>query len=239
MTRRSNQDIERHYFRQFMVHFPVPAGAPLYGDKPDVILDGELRIGVEIANLYLADGHDPTSEQRQRSLRKDVLSRAQARYVAAGGKQIELSVTFDTAQPIRDRSSLATKLATVAQSIDKMPVGMVNRAHFAGMPEVWSIYHNPNEYPDATWRAVQVYSVPLLSLSRISKILDEKHQKLSSYESCDAYWLLLVVDFADFAQDQDIEWPDSGVTLSTKFEKVIIYKPQFGSWTIVPTRYDG
>jgi len=238
MARRSNQDIERHYFKQFMTHFPLPSGEPQYGDKPDVILHGERRIGVEIANLYLVDGHDSASEQIQRNFRKEVLKKAQARYVADGGKSIELSVTFDATHPILDKSAVAAKLTSAAHSIDKLAAGAANMAQFDGMPEVRAIYHNPIQYPDAKWHAVQVYSVPQLSLSRVSDILDEKHQRLSSYTTCDTYWLLLVVDFADFAQDQDIEWPEGGGALSSKFEKVIIYKPQFGSWTDVPTRND-
>jgi hypothetical protein len=239
MTHPSNQAIERHYFEQFKAHFPIPPGEPQYGDKPDVIIRGKRCVGVELANLYLADGHDPSSEQTQRHFREHVLKRAQALYVAAGGKAIELTVSFDPTHPIRDKKSVASALAAAAKSIDKLPVGPVNRACFAQIPEVRFIYHNPIEYPDALWRTSQVYTVPSLSLSRIAKILEEKHQKFPSYRPCDAYWLLLVVDFADFAQDQDIGWPDPGFSLPSKFDKIIVYKPQFAEWTEVPTRHDG
>ena len=236
MTRPSNQTIERHYFEQFRAHFPLPPGEVQYGDKPDVIIQGEQRVGVEIANVYLAAGGDPTSEQMQRRFREEVLSQAQALYLAGGGKAMELTVAFDPTRPIRDKKSVASALAIAATSIDKLPVGPVNKACFTQIPELLFIYHNPTEYPDAAWRTSQVYTVPALSLARIGEILDEKHQKLAFYRSCDAFWLLLVVDFADRAQDQDIDWPEPEVTLLSKFEKVIVYKPQFAKWMEVPLK---
>lgn len=106
-----------------------------YGDKPDVIIQGEQRIGVEIANLYRADGHDLSSEQTQRHLREEVLRAAKALYLA-GGKAIELTVAFNPTHPIRDKKSLASALAAAAKSIDKLPVGPVNRARFHQIPKV-------------------------------------------------------------------------------------------------------
>jgi len=239
MTRPSNQAVERHYFEQFKVHYPIPFGHVAYGNKPDVIIQGEQLIGVEIANLYLADGADPASEQTQRRFRQEVLEQAQALYLAAGGRAIELTVAFDQAQPIRDKKSVAVALAHAARSIDKLPAGPVERTHFAQIQELCFIYHNPIEYPDPVWRTSQVYTVPSLSLDRLAEIIDEKHGKLPGYSRCDAYWLLLVVDFADFAQDQDTAWPDPDATVASKFGKIIVYKPQFAQWVEVPIRNDG
>lgn len=149
MSRATNRAIERHYFDQFKAHFPLPPGELEYGDKPDVIIQGERRIGVEIANLYLADGRDPTSEQTQRHFREAVLKHAQALYLAAGGKTIELTVSFDPTHPIANKKSVASALAVAAKSIEKLPVGPVDRIYLDQIPEVWFIYHNPTEYPDA------------------------------------------------------------------------------------------
>ena len=80
----------------------------------------------------------------------------------------------------------------------------------------------------------QVFAVPELSVTRLAEVLEDKHQKLRSYEPCDAYWLLLVVDFADSAQDQDIGWPSPELRLASQFEKIIVYKPQFAEWAEVP-----
>jgi len=234
MSRASNQFIERYYFEQFRAHFPLPPGKVEYTDKPDIIIHGVRRVGVEIANLYLVDGADPSSEQAQRRFREDVLKQAQALFLTAGGKKIELTITFDPTHPISDTKVVASTLAVAAASIERLSGGRVDRNFFNHIPEVGFIYHNPIEYSDAIWRASQTYTVPVLSLSRVAAIVDAKHQRLPAYKKCDAFWLLLIVDFLDPAQDQDIRWPDPDFSFSSKFEKIIVYKPLFAEWTEVP-----
>ncbi|MHB1667640.1 MAG: hypothetical protein ACYCSR_05625 [Thiomonas sp.] len=236
MTRASNQAIERGYFEQFRAHFPLPAGSVEYTDKPDVIIHGARKLGVEIANLYLSDGGDSSSEQAQRRFRKRVLQEAQAQYLAAGGRKIELTISFDPTHPITSPKALASALAAAAKPIERSPAGPVSRTLLAHMPEVCSIYYNPVEYPDAVWRASQCYTVPSLSLSRVAAVATAKHDKLRAYVPCNAFWLLLVVDFFDSAQDQGIQWPDPDSRFPSPFERIILYKPQFAEWAEVPIK---
>ena len=65
---RTNRDIERHYFEQFRGAYSLPTGEVSYFDRPDVLVRGDLKVGIEVTNFYLRDGRDPTSEQRQRVL---------------------------------------------------------------------------------------------------------------------------------------------------------------------------
>jgi len=234
MSHLPNREIERYYFEQFKVQFPLPSGLVEYGDRPDVVINGARIVGIEIANLYLLDGAKPSSEQTQRGFREQVLRLSQNDYLAGGGRKIELSVEFDRTRPITNIRALASSLAHAASSIETLPRGQVERQLFEHIPEVRFIYHNPTEYPDASWRTVQGYEVPSLSLSRIAEILEAKHLKLDKYRACDAYWLLLVVDLMDPAQDQDIEWASSDQHFVSKFEKIIVYKPQHTQWTEVP-----
>ena len=60
---KSQQETERHYFEQYREASGLVA-IPAYGDKPDVILHLDRKIGVEITNFYLRPGHDKASEQR-------------------------------------------------------------------------------------------------------------------------------------------------------------------------------
>ena len=39
-ARRTNSDIERHYFERFRKAYPLPEGTVAYGDKPDITLTG-------------------------------------------------------------------------------------------------------------------------------------------------------------------------------------------------------
>ncbi len=234
MSRPSNREIEQYYFSQFREHFPLPAGTVNHKDKPDVRIHGDRLLGIEIANLYLTHGADPNSEQVQ-SKRRDAATRdAQRQHLSAGGRNIELTVSFDPVHPITDVKAVAGALATVARAIQHFPAGPIPRPDFNNIPQVHFIYHNPTEYLDARWRVAQVFTVPNLSADRVTELVVAKEKLLPNYEYCDTYWLLLVVDFIDPAQDQEISWPLDRPSLKTLFERVIVYKPQFARWTEVP-----
>lgn len=235
----SNSAIERKYFEQFRTCFPLPRGEVEYIDKPDVVLKGDRRVGIEIARVHLTDGKDPASEQVQMKRRKSVLKLAQQQFLDAGGRRIELTFSFDPTHPIADAKQMARKLATAAVGIADGPAGEVLRVLYAELPQIAFVYHNPREYPDARWRIAQGYSTPYLAVGRVIELIKAKHGKITDYKPCDAYWLLLIVDFFDRAQDQDIRWPEMSAPVSSKFERIIIYKPQFGEWTEVPINHGG
>ena len=48
-------------------------------------------------------------------------------------------------------------------------------------------------------------------------------------------WLLLVVDFMDPAQDQEIQWPAGAVLMQARtFERIWLYKPAFHEVLEIP-----
>lgn len=234
MTRASNQEIERYYFEQFRTHYAIPDGEVEFTDKPDVVIRGETDIGIEIANLYLTPGADPASEQIQRVRRADVIERAQALHIAAGGRPIECWFDFEPSHPIMSVERVASAIARLIAEVQRSVSGVIPGHIFEHICELRFAYSNGEEYSDAKWRPVQSYSAPFLSIERVRSLVTEKVEKLKGYRLCDRYWLLLVVDFMDPAQDQDIRWPAGMGTLRTPFERVLIYKPQFGQVTEVP-----
>ncbi len=234
MAKLSNQAIEQHYFEQFQKHYPLPSGVVEFKDKPDVLIRGPLKVGVEIANLYISNGSDPASEQVQRPRRKQVIEQAQALHQANGGKRIELTVDFQPQNPITKIGPVAKAIAALAMQVENKPSSQLSPILFKHIPELRFVYCNSDEYPDALWRSSQTSSVPFLSVERIREIVAEKTHKLTNYEKCDAYWLLLVVDFRDPAQDQELKWPIGEQPLGSPYERVLIYKPQFGQVLKVP-----
>ena len=65
-----------------------------------------------------------------------------------------------------------------------------------------------------------------MSIARLNEIISEKEAKAQRYAPCDVYWLLIVVDFIDAAQEQEIRI--DGLTVrSDMFQKIIIYKTGF------------
>jgi hypothetical protein len=228
-TKKTNRDTERHYFERFRNAFTLPLGEIGYADKPDVVVKGSRTIGIEITNFYLEPGNEEGSEQRQRPRRHEVASNAHSLYLAAGGKGIELTIEFNSEKPITSlsRKTLPQKIAAFAASVDTQPSGPFYADSFPDMPEILSIWLNSKEWPDAKWvRPAQVYSYEEMSTARLQAIVAEKESKAANYASCDAYWLLIVVDWVDSAQDQEIT--TTGVKLSSDiFEKIIVYKPGF------------
>ena len=75
MASNLKEEINRHYFELFSKCYSIPAGEVTYGDKPDVIIDGKRRIGIELTNSYLEKGKNPESIQNQRQIRRIILKK--------------------------------------------------------------------------------------------------------------------------------------------------------------------
>jgi hypothetical protein len=234
MPRITARDIERHYFEQFRRDFAVPAGDVLYADKPDVRIRGDRTIGVEVARLYIADGADPASEQVQRRRREQVLRQAQEIHRRRGGRSIELHVDFNPTQPISDITRAAESIANLALEVEDRSQTLVwNPPTQSDLLRY--VYHNGVEYADAVWRNVQLFSVPFLDVERLAAVVAEKTAKASGYDRCDEYWLLLIIDFMDAAQDQEMVFPKGFKLPPGAFSKVLAYKPQFRHVLEVPS----
>jgi hypothetical protein len=234
MRHSRNSEVERYYFELFRKDFSLPRGEVNYSDKPDVILRGRDTLGVEVTNLYIADGSDQSSEQVQRRRRELVLQRAQKKFLQAGGKKFELSVDFDPSKPIHHVEPVSDALCLLARSLSDAESGQVPPILFEHVEQLRFVYLSATEYPDATWRNVQGYGVPMLAVERLREVVARKSAKLGEYQACDRYWLLVVVDLMDPAQDQQLQWPH-GISLGgSRFEKVLVYKPQHREVLEVP-----
>ena len=270
--RLSQQDKERHYFELFRNTYTLPAGEVVYSDKPDVTIMGERKLGIEITNFYHEDGSLIGSEQRQASRRTTVALKAQALYLKAGGKNIELKLGFDKSHPIEDDDAVAQNIATLARLIEDRQTSQIPRCEFEHIPELNFIYvltrilqyredyydpEFPEGQPDteagfsafarygnrreaqaikegiykplsweAKWDVMQAHQFGMMAIARLTEILREKEEKAKEYQRLDAYWLLVIVDWMDPAQEQEIRI--DGLTIhSDMFERVIIYKPTF------------
>jgi len=226
---KTNQDIERHYFEQFCQVYALPDGAITHGDKPDVMISGRTTTGIEITNLYLQSGTEIGSEQRQRPLRAGVVADAQRLYRLGGGRNNELTVGFDGGNPISPARcrALPALLAAFAHQIEKLDSGPIDREAFREtMPELAFVYLNARNYADAQWRIAQLYSVEMASRENLRSVIAQKEMKATDYRRCDRLWLLVVVDWIDPAQEQEIR-TDNLEIKSSVFEKVILFKPNF------------
>ncbi len=114
-------------------------------------------------------------------------------------------------------------MAEFARSHDEESSGEIDRYLFLDtMPELSFIYRGEKECADAKWRIAQVHRVGLTSKESLESIVREKESKAAQYEACDDYWLLVVVDGMDAAQEQEIRIDDLHVD-SSVFEKIIVF----------------
>ncbi|MBA9901039.1 hypothetical protein D7207_31430 [Burkholderia cepacia] len=110
---------------------------------------------------------------------------------------------------------------------------------FDDIPELTFAYWSGREHADSRWRTSQSYGVPLLSVTRVKQIITEKAKKAAEYQPCHCYWLLIVVDFMDPAQDQDIRWFTDATVDTSAFERILLYKPAFREVVEVPIQRGG
>jgi hypothetical protein len=226
MTKITNQDRERHYFERFRKVYSLPQGSICYSDRPDIIIKGREWTGVEVTDFYIEEGSLPESEQAQITFRDRVVSNAQKIYQNDNGKNIHITFGFNKANPIREKKKLEMKLVDLAKHIESQETRTIPLETFRTIPELSFVYLN-KEYQNGRWRVQQVYRGSNMSRDRLLQIVRYKEEKAKEYQKCDAYWLLIVVDFFDPAQDQEIPGAGFDKIETEIFEKVIVYKTAY------------
>jgi hypothetical protein len=198
-----------------------------------VLIHGDRTLGIELTSLYIVDGQDATSEQRQTMPRKRVVARAQELHAKAGGSPIELAIGFNPAFPIADVEGLARKVAEVAMYVQRGETGHVEQATYDHLDCLDYMYFS-GEWATPRWFVQQSYSVPMLQVNRVREVVADKIEKAKEYRRCDAYWLVITVDFWNPAQDQDIEWPVGELVDCGPFERVFLHKSAYRRVIQVP-----
>ena len=221
MIKNSKKDREKRYFEMFEKVYPLPPGERIHDDKPDFRIENEKVLGIEMTNFYFEDGIRPESEQVQIRLRDKIVSKSQAQYLNDGGSNIGITFGFDKQSPIQDEGKLVNDLVDLAKRVENLETGEVPRKIFSMIPELDFVYLNVQH---AIWRVQQVYRGQGMSMDRLLQIVRDKEGKVNGYERCDAYWLLVVVDFFDMAQDQEIRIVGFEKIKSDIFDKIIIFK---------------
>lgn len=222
-----NQKEEKKYFEKFRQDYPLPEGKVIYGDKPDVVINGLTKTGIEITSFYHKDGSSNESEQVQRVLREKTILDVQNLYLNDSGKNIAITFGFDEKIPIqaKGKKNLEKKLVELAKCIERWGEGSIPKETFKVIPELSFVNLTPREHQDARRRVCQVYRGKEMSRDRLLEIVQGKEGKVAHYEKCDVYWLVIVVDFFDPAQDQEIQIKDFD---KIKFEIILVYKTAFG-----------
>ncbi len=215
------EEMQRYYFGLFQKDYALPEGTIEYTDKPDIILHGSRKTGIEMTRFYLRDGSCPTSEQVQIKLRQGTVSRAQDLFRARNNGPMRLILGFDLAVPLEsDISNLAEQIAEFAERIDGRKTGQVSKKEFSSSPELSFVWIADKGFGDR-WTVMQVHTTPKMSIRRLREIVKDKETKARGYTSCDSYWLLVVMDFIDRAQDQNLHTEGFETVVSDVFDKMV------------------
>jgi hypothetical protein len=97
------------------------------------------------------------------------------------------------------------------------------------------MYRSPEEYDDPRWEDLAVHSVPRFDPDRLQDVVAGKAKKLQGYRRCDEQWLLVVIDFWDAGQDQQLDWPPSAILRRHGFDRVFVFKTGHAAWIEPPS----
>ncbi len=148
-----------------------------------------------------------------------------------GGKA-GVTFGFNKCKPIKtsrkEKIILAENMATLIAKLETSESGEVYRYKFEDdVPELAFVYIHSGPSDDGKWRLSQLHRGRLMSPDHLRRIVKDKEDKAKEYKRCDAYWLLVVVDSMDRAQDREIRLDDLGTIDSAVFAKIVVYKPLF------------
>lgn len=221
--KKNNSDIERYYFKLFQECYKLPNGTISHGDKPDTIIStGQSIVGIEVTNFYITDGSENNSEQKQAPLRQIVLELAQKKYKEFGCKNIKAHIGFNE---ITNHKKLAEKIANLMRKFEYFDTGQISQDHYEDITEINFIYINTGEIGNSAWEACQVYSGSFLNIEHLKQVISKKEEKAKDYnKACNEYWLLIVIDFINRGQDQELTNVDIPQIESEVFSKIIIFK---------------
>ena len=188
---------------------------------------GDRKIGIEITNFYLKDGGDLRASSGSASCVVASYKRRTNSIALRARKGIELTVTFNSGVPVTPAAckTLPGQLADICGAEQ----AKAKRRPYYGdelPPEILRVWISSEDWPSPSWeRGGQVYSVEEMALPRLSEIVAAKEAKAAEYQICDAYWLLVVVDWIDPAQEQEIT--TTKVTYHRVSTSVLLYTSRF------------
>lgn len=226
IIKRTNEEKERDYFEAFAGVYNIPKGEIIFCDRPDVIIDGKQKIGVEITELFKKPGGLLESEQQQREIRKEVLNKAFEKFSLIANNPIDIVFYFDLSKPIQDKNQLIEKIVVLAKENEFSPIGKISYEYFENIPELRGGYCRPVLHDTPEWQDINAYDVPFISIDRLKEIIKTKEKKAGLYTPCDIYWLLIVVEFWDPAQDQEIRV--EGIECDSEiFDKILVFRTAY------------
>lgn len=230
------KSLEANRLLLFALHYPdFPDGAISIGEKPDFIVDGAKKIGIEMTDAYVHPARNPLHRQQgsllkwQECVQDTIVELAQELHARAGGPPLRVVFSF-----ARDTYYSKADIRPVAQQLSKSVPAWLASTH-----DVATIY--PSDSTIA-WpkgldslaghaRGGAVHDLPRWdayhggTVHRSEAFFQErialKEEKLLHYQhsGCDEIWLVLVVE--GFAQSSFMRPPNANHSFASSFDRLV------------------
>lgn len=229
----SKKEVERWQFNQFISLFPgFPAGQIETSEEPDFIVDtGDLKIGVELTDLYWENPVDSSPQQAQESLRFRIAETAQRLYEKEGLPNLYASIHFNSQYVLRksevQRLSkmiadvLVKNVPSIGQSYGE-EYDWDNRDYFPEEIMHISAYNFPSA-EQSFFHSPSAAFVPTLEEKDIRRVLLLKADKLARYrERCNEVWLLINCDVGQLSSFFKHEEAVLQLSYQSHFDRVFL-----------------
>ena len=220
--KKTKKEVEKYYLEKFSALVNIDSANCEQCDppKPDFIINGEKKLGIEITNYHFIDGSLPFSERVQTARRQAIANLANKMYLENGHRNLKIFLGFNTID--RANKIIAEDICAFVRAHQDLPTGDLTYYAKHAIPEIAYLYLYSNVHSTYDWQVSQVHDVSLIDNSRLLSIIQSK--ELKHYEGCDSVWLVVVMDMMDPSQEQEINESSLLQVQSKKFDKIFLYK---------------
>ena len=209
MDNRAEQDeLEWRCIKSFKdAYASFPEGEIIKSERPDFIICGDKKIGIEHSYLFRGDGKDIFSIQRQDKLKSIILEGASNKIKKASVKQLSVFVSFEEKTQIEPANLnilidfLAEKVISFKKPTKERPstIGKYYLEPHQNLFSMIQLYDFGDVHP--LWKRMDVFSVESIEKNDyFEKLIGQKNKK--QYVGCDELWLLITIDYFNPSSQQ-------------------------------------
>lgn len=224
-------NLERSIFSKFQkAYHEFPSGEVVHADKPDFIIEGSRRIGVEITRMFQDHFNQSGSmlklvEEYQRKVLMSLTELLRQNKMPHCVVSIDLGDSRFPSKihPHEVARSCAADIVrrTKSEVSTDFPINVENYGQLPIVVKSWElIFHSglSDYYPMETANAIGKE----INNDNLQYILNKKELAKKKFTTCDIYWL--VINVGSFASDYYPEISVKMDQIATSFDKVFVLK---------------
>ena len=211
MNNRIEQDeLEWRCIKSFKdAYASFPEGEIKKSEKPDFIIYGNRKIGIEHSYLFRGDGKDIFSIQRQDQFKNIIVEGASQKIKETSVKQFNVFVSFEEKTKI-EPANIVTLIDFLVEKVvsaknptkeRQVTIGKYYLEPYQDTFSMIQLYDFGDIHP--LWKRMDVFSVESIEKNGyLEKLIGQKNKK--HYAGCDELWLLITIDYFNPSSQQYI-----------------------------------